>query len=165
MEAELCSTAKDYFCGEGLLFATDLLSFALSILWRKAREWQQKPWAAGAALQKSRCTWLLSISLVSVAFSTPSLALSFTSAVDCIALLSPLSDRGCSTVNVTPRPSVRYFNSCLNLNTGWPCWTHGTTPMPAANTLRSDGLEAQVKEEEYFHLLRILPLPTGHGPT
>lgn len=37
--------------------------------------------------------------------------------------------------------------------------------MPAANTLRSDCLEVQAREEEYFHLLRILPLPMGHGPT
>lgn len=37
--------------------------------------------------------------------------------------------------------------------------------LPAANTLRSDSLEAQVREEEYFHLLRILPLPMGHSPS
>lgn len=40
-----------------------------------------------------------------------------------------------------------------------------TTPMPAVNPLRSDGLEAQAREKEYFHLLRILPLPMGHDPT
>lgn len=40
-----------------------------------------------------------------------------------------------------------------------------TTPMPAANPLRSDGLEAQAREKEYFHLLRILPLRMSHGPT
>lgn len=119
MEVELCSTAKDYFCGEGILLPLTFHPLLFPSRNMKSRNDSRSHEQLGL-LSRSPDALDSCPSLCLCGFIHAQPGTEFHICCGLCCSVKSIKCHGLLYCKCHSRLSVSYFNSCLNLNTGWP---------------------------------------------